>query len=83
MYFREINGFGGCVGYGTGFVGPWIMMGMGVFLLAAVIITASVLFKKASHKKTENGTLDILKLRYAKGEMNEDEYLRMKKVLGK
>lgn len=83
MYFRGFNGFGGCFGYGAGFFGPWIMMGMGVLLLAAVIITAVVLFQKASHKKTDDGTLDILRLRYAKGEMSEEEYLRMKKVLGK
>lgn len=83
MDFRGFNGFDGCFGYGTGFVGPWIMMGMGVLLLVAVIIAAMILFKKASHKKTDEGALDILKLRYAKGEMSEEEYLRMKKVLGK
>ncbi|EST11540.1 SHOCT domain-containing protein [Sporolactobacillus laevolacticus] len=83
MYARGFDGFGGCFGYGTGLVGPWIIMGIGVLLLAAVTIAAMVLFKKASHKKMDEGALDILKLRYAKGEMSEEEYLRMKKVLGK
>jgi putative membrane protein len=83
MMFRGYNGFGGCFGYGDGFFGPWMMMGTGVLLLAAVIIAAVILFRMASPKKKDDGSLELLKLRYAKGEISEEEYLKMKKVLGK
>lgn len=83
MYVRGFNGFGGCFGYGAGFAGPWIMMGVGALLLVAVIVAAVIVLKKASQNKASDGTLDILKLRYVKGEITEDEYLKMKKVLGK
>ncbi|GGL53972.1 SHOCT domain-containing protein [Sporolactobacillus putidus] len=83
MYFRGYNGLGGCFGYGNGFWGPGMMIGAGVFLLAAVIIVAVILFRMASPKKKDEGSLELLRLRYAKGEISEEEYLKMKKVLGK
>lgn len=85
MYSRGFGGFGGCFGgYGPGFSGPWIMMGIGVLLLTAVIISAVVLFQRtASRKKEDSKALDLLEIRYAKGEMSEEEYLKMKKVLSK
>ncbi|WP_010631954.1 SHOCT domain-containing protein [Sporolactobacillus vineae] len=83
MYLRGYNGLGGCFGYGDGFFGPWMMMGSGVLLLVAVIIAAVILFKMASSKKRGDSSLELLKLRYAKGEISEAEYLKMKKVLSK
>lgn len=83
MYFRGVHDFGSCVGYGSGFIGPWIMMGVGVLVLAAIIITAVVLLKKASRHKTSDDALDALKLRYVKGEITEEDYLKMKKILVK
>ena len=83
MYFRGFDGFGGCFGYGSGFVGPWIMMGLGILLLAAVVIAAVLLLKKASGGGRDDGALGALKLRYAKGEITGEEYLKMKKTLGR
>lgn len=83
MYFRGFNGWGGCFGYGAGFVGPWMAMGVNILLLAVVAIVAVVLIRRASHKNSDDGTLDILKSRYAKGEISEEEYMKMKKVLGR
>ena len=33
------------------------------------------------HNHLSNNPMDVLKLRYAKGEINEEEYIRMKQIL--
>lgn len=83
--------FGRGFGYGMGYFGGygflWII---GMVILIAVI----VYFMKGRHKGqkhfsdstsrySDNQALSILKERYAKGEITEDEYERMKKVISK
>jgi putative membrane protein len=65
-------------GYGGGF------MGLIVIILAVVFIYYLV---QGSKSKASDGSiieapLDILKKRYAKGEINKEEFDRMKKDLG-
>lgn len=76
---------------GYGFSGPfgWLGMGLGMLVhlaFTALIIMAAVwLFKALFRGGITNGVrtdaMEILKQRYAKGEITTDEYQRMKKEL--
>lgn len=88
-YSRGWNGPGGCFGYGSGypFAGQWILTGL-LCLVLFVVLGAVIVFvlKKASRKsaaKTDDESFEALRLRYVKGEISEEEFLRMKKVLGR
>lgn len=81
MYFGR--GFGGCFGYGSPFWGiGGILMGVVCVLLITVVIIFVVrALKKTGHLHSSAGAMEALKLRYAKGEITEEEYLRIKKTL--
>ncbi|VFQ43486.1 SHOCT domain-containing protein [Desulfoluna butyratoxydans] len=80
----------GCTYNGAG-LGHWLfgggIFGFGLTALIVIIIAALVLkiAKAPHHKKNENlDTLDslmILKNRFAKGEITEQEYQKMKQTL--
>ncbi len=80
------NGFGQfgtwLCGPGAFFPGPlgWIISllvwGLGIFLVVKLV---QILFSGGRGKSAVR--LDILKERYARGEINQDEYLRMKTEL--
>jgi len=59
------------------------MLMMGGCLLALIIIAVVViLIVKKSHKKMRfSEYMEVLNIRYAKGELPEDEYIRMKNVI--
>lgn len=81
--------------YGWGMMGPgmmgsydggWIMGLMGVVLLGLIIWGIVVLSRGVSHRHPDsfqntNSALDILKRRYASGEIDKDEYEQKKKDL--
>jgi putative membrane protein len=70
--------------------GHWGWMGGGFFILFWVIVIVAIIFiirwlvqqggrhRGAGHEET---ALDILKKRYARGEINKDEYEQKKKDL--
>ncbi len=70
----------GCSGMGLG------MIGMALFwiLAIAIIVTFVVLLAKgaSSRNRQEKSALDILKERYASGEIERDEYEQKKRDLG-
>ncbi len=76
---------------GYGFSGPlgWLGMGLGIIVhlaFTALIIMAAVwlfkaLFRNGSQNEPRTDALEILKQRYAKGEITTDEYQGMKKEL--
>ena len=76
---------------GYGFGGPfgWLGMGLGVFVhlaFVALIIMATVwffrvLFRGGCRNEVRTDALEILKQRYAKGEIAADEFQHMKKNL--
>jgi len=58
----------------------WIVVILGVILLIRwLIITAT---GKASRSKTGDSAFEILRMRYAKGEINKEEFEQKKKDLG-
>lgn len=76
---------------GYGFSGPfgYLGMGLGIFVhlaFIALVIMASVwlfkvLFRSGSHSEPWADAVEIVKQRYAKGEITTDEYQRIKKEL--
>jgi putative membrane protein len=77
--------------YGLGGFGPFGFIGMGIGLIlhvaivVLVIVGAVKLFKSLGHTgrchNESTDALQILKLRYAKGEITAEEYASMKKVI--
>ena len=72
------GGYGyGMMGYGWG----WLMM-IGIFVLVVLGIIALIRYLQQSARPdrpvTSKTALDILNERYAKGEIADEEYLKMK-----
>ncbi len=68
--------------------GPWGMMGgcggifMWILSIAVIILLIFLIIRWARPAGTGEGPLDILKRRYAKGEITKDEFEQKKKDLG-
>lgn len=74
-------GFGPMMGYGMG----WFGLILNIAFLALIIYGAIWIFKSASRddrRGSDQATaVEILKVRYAKGELSSEEFQRMKKEL--
>lgn len=71
------------MGWGYGMMGGWFGMLIPIILIA-VIIYAVVRSSGNSHqsdKTSLNNSLDILNERFARGEIDEEEYLRKKEMI--
>ncbi len=80
MLSRGFSSFGTfCGGFGYMYPGVWI--GLGVLFVAALVVVI-VLASKKKHGSND-AAAEALKLRYIKGELTEEEYTKMKDVLGK
>lgn len=81
MFGNGYNGIGNCFGFGNGLMhsgwGMIIMLGISALIVAGVILIA----KKKGHHQSDNAVLEALKMKLAKGEISEEEYLRRKIVL--
>jgi len=75
---------------GYGFGGPLGLLGIGIGVIvhlafvAMIILAAVWMFKAVLPGKSSNGnpdSVEILKQRYAKGEINSEEYRLMKQEL--
>ena len=81
MFCRGFSGYG----YGGG-GGMFIMMGFGFLIFLALIYLSFKLMKVNSPSlvsSSSNSALSILNERYAKGEINEEEYTKKKIILSK
>ncbi|MHB1454832.1 MAG: SHOCT domain-containing protein [Saccharofermentanales bacterium] len=79
------NRFGNCFDFGSGFMhNGWGMIIAGVVLLIAVIVAVYFIVKASKRSRPgSDEALDLLKMRFIKGEISEEEYLRMKNMLTK
>ncbi|MDA8084749.1 MAG: SHOCT domain-containing protein [Nitrospiraceae bacterium] len=78
----QTQGYGpwpGMMGWGCGMGWPWSMM----FIFWIVVIAGIVYFVRSTAvgkgRGSEESALEILKKRYAKGEISKDEYEKIKK----
>ena len=78
------SGFGGLSAFcrGFGYANSGLFWLLGALFIAALVVVI-VLSVKKSHKSTNDGAAEALKLRFIKGELTEEEYKKMKDVLGK
>lgn len=86
---------GGWQGYGYGMMGPWMMGGFGgmwfmpIFMIifwglviwGIVALVRSVSEPRSSDASKSESALDVLKRRYARGEINKEEFEEKKKDL--
>lgn len=66
--------------------GWWVLMVAGKLLFLAVLVTGAVLLVRhygppAGEAGSSNSPIDILKLRFARGEISEEEYTRTSELL--
>ena len=71
------GGFGGAGAIGSGWF--LLMMGIRVLIFAAIIVLGIKLFNK--YTDNSRSALKILDEKFAKGEINEDDYISRKNVL--
>lgn len=84
MFNRGFDAFGRCFENGNNFMhGGWGLLMMGGMVLVTVLIVAVivVLVKKARKNNTYSEAAELLNARFVKGEITEEEYIKMKKVL--
>ncbi len=87
MYYRGISGVGHCVHEGLGYMSSgmgWVMMA-GVLLVGVLVMALLVMLVKKAHgnrmTQGDSESLSLLNERFVKGEISEEEYIKMKKVL--
>ena len=70
-------------GFGCGWFGPFLMIVLwGLAIAGAVFIIKSLFSRKPEDSVMNNGPLEVLKTRYAKGEIDREEFLKRKSDLG-
>ncbi len=74
-------GFGGQLGWlGMGF-GMIIQLAFAVLIIMAAVWMFKAVFRGGHQAERQTDVIEILKERYAKGEITSEEYQRMKKEL--
>jgi putative membrane protein len=83
--FSGFNGIGSCFrngfmnGYGYGSNGWSLLIFFGILAITALLIV--FIAHNSNKKKQYNDALEILKMKYVRGEITEEDYIRRKSVL--
>ena len=94
MFDRRYNGFDECFEFGTRHMDNWwglIIAGIVALVVIILIIALLVAVRRNNNSGNKNiktdssndEALEVLKLRYIKGEISEEEYLKKKSFLTK
>lgn len=85
MYARGASFLAGCSGVGANALGygrfGMPMMGLGLVLLILAVGTVIYFVRKSSQKDSTGAEMELLNTRFVKGELTEEEYTKMKRVL--
>ena len=74
----------GVLGWGGMFVGMFFMIAVWVLIVVAIVVLVKWLTRSGEKPTTPTAStspLDILKVRYARGEISKEEFEQMKKDL--
>ncbi len=82
MFVRGFNNPGWFCG-GYGFMYPWGWLAIAAVVVIVAVTLIVVLSSKKKRQVHSSDALEALKLRYIKGELSEEDYLKMKDVVGK
>jgi putative membrane protein len=80
IMMRMMYGWGWGYGIG-GFIWSIVWMAIEIGLIVAAIYLIISLFRGTKNRNKERDAIEILKERYARGEISEEEYLERKKRL--
>lgn len=81
MYGRGHNFINNCFGYGAGYVNHGIGMIMMIAFVLIAVFALIFIVTRINRRKPGNAALEALKVRLAKGEISEDEYIRRKNII--
>jgi putative membrane protein len=65
-----------------GWFGPILMISFWILVIIGIIFLVKAISWKVIHLFKEDTPIDILNKRYAKGEIEREEFIKMKKDLG-
>ena len=82
MYGNGYNGFNSCWGFASRWMhgGPAMMLMMTVFLILAAAVVI-ILMKKTNKRQAGSEALEMLQMRFVKGEISAEEFSRRKSML--
>ena len=82
MMFEHGYGIASCFGFGRGLMHGGLGMITMVLFTALIVAVIVLITKKTQHRhQPDSLALEALKMRLAKGEITEEEYLKRKAVL--
>ncbi len=85
MMWRWPNMMGGCFSGGIGWIGMILSIIFFIAIIVGVILLVVWIVKRMTHSpiepKSDMKALEVLKERYAKGEINKEQYEEIKKDL--
>ena len=86
MYYRGIGGLNRCLEGGLGYMGGGgFLMMIGMITLIAIIAAFIIMLVRRNRADSITGknseAISLLNERFARGEITEEEYSRMKKIL--
>lgn len=81
MFRRGYNGFSNGFGFGSGFMHGGLDIIMMVAFILLTVIAVIYFVNRTNHRQPRNEALESLKMRFAKGEISEEDYLKRKNII--